>query len=193
MNWHRILKYFTLVVLLANACLSFPYVVAEEIGTLSVRMRSILDAHAQLVRQWASHPTIVNEVVKQNYVEQSLDEIKRIDRMWIEGKKEDFALSLQENKSGRFLKKRVLDNRLYTEAFLCDDQGVVVGEFPKTSDYWQGDEGKFLKSFNDGNGQIYIGPIEFDESSGEISVQISVPVLSEGETVGVLIVGLKNI
>ncbi len=192
MTWHQTLKPFALLVLLVGTWLS-PVVTADELGTLSVRMRSILDAHVLLVKQWAAHPAIVNEVMKHNYYEQSLEEIKRVDRLWIDGKQDEFARSLQENKSGQFLKKRVLENRLYTEAFLCDDKGAVVGEYPMTSDYWQGDEDKFLKSFNEGNGQVYIGPIEFDESSDEISVQISVPVKSQGATVGVLVVGLKNI
>ncbi len=193
MMWHPRLKTFILTLLLIKVWLISAYTSADELGTLSVRMRSILDAHAQLVKQWANHPAVVNEVIKHNYLEQSLDDVKQIDRMWREGKKEAFARSLQENKSGHFLKKRILENRLYTEAFLCDDQGAVVGEYPMTSDYWQGDEDKFLKSFNGGEGQVYIGPIEFDESSGEISVQISVPVRSQGATVGVLVVGLKNI
>ncbi|MFL0803183.1 MAG: PDC sensor domain-containing protein [Agarilytica sp.] len=193
MMWHPRLKTFILTLLLIKVWLISAYTSADELGTLSVRMRSILDAHAQLVKQWANHPAVVNEVIKHNYLEQSLDDVKQIDRMWREGKKEAFARSLQENKSGHFLKKRILENRLYTEAFLCDGQGAVVGEYPMTSDYWQGDEDKFLKSFNGGEGQVYIGPIEFDESSGEISVQISVPVRSQGATVGVLVVGLKNI
>ncbi len=193
MMWHPRLKTFILTLLLIKVWLISAYTSADELGALSVRMRSILDAHAQLVKQWANHPAVVNEVIKHNYLEQSLDDVKQIDRMWREGKKEAFARSLQENKSGHFLKKRILENRLYTEAFLCDDQGAVVGEYPMTSDYWQGDEDKFLKSFNGGEGQVYIGPIEFDESSGEISVQISVPVRSQGATVGVLVVGLKNI
>ncbi len=193
MKWHRVSKYFVLAILFINTWLTSAYVAADAPETLSVRMRSILDAHVELVKQWATHPTLVNEVVKHNYVKQNLDDIKQIDLLWIEGKKEVFARALQENKSGRFLKKRVLHNRLYTEAFVCDNQGAVVGEYPMTSDYWQGDEDKFLKSFNGGKGQVYIGPIELDESSGEISVQISVPVSSQGEAVGVLVVGLKNI
>ena len=51
----------------------------------------------------------------------------------------------------------------------------------KTSDYWQGDEAKFKKSFNGGAGAVFVDDVSFDKSSQTYSVQVSVPV-KEGDT-----------
>jgi len=76
--------------------------------------------------------------------------------------------------------------------FLCDKRGAVVGESPKTSDYWQGDEEKFVECYNRGDGNVFIGDLEFDDSTQSYTVQISIPVKDDGKTIGVLIVGIRN-
>ncbi|MBA4368112.1 MAG: hypothetical protein C0403_10805 [Desulfobacterium sp.] len=164
---------------------------AEEIGK---RMKAIIKAHEKNIKEWVNAPLLIESVKEQNNKKTSLEEIKRIDKDWVAGKADDFAIGLQKNKAGDFLHTKMIENTiLYAEMFLCDNQGAVVGEYPKTSDYWQGDEDKFIKCFNNGNGQVYIGPLEFDESSKTNSVQIALPVFDNGKTIGVLVVGLKNI
>ena len=79
----------------------------------------------------------------------------------------------------------------YPEAFLCDNQGANVAVSKLTSDYWQGDEDKWIKSFNNGNGKVFFGDPEFDQSSQAMQIQVSVPVLDGGKTIGVLVVGVK--
>ncbi len=63
-----------------------------------------------------------------------------------------------------------------------DNQGTNVAMTDKTSDYWQGDEAKFQKSFNGGNGAVFVDEVEFDDSSQAYLVQVSVPV-KDGDTV----------
>ena len=87
----------------------------------------------------------------------------------------------------------IQENPLYAEAFLCDNKGALVGVYPKTTDYWQGDEDKFIQSYNDGKGSIFFSPLKFDESTNTYSIQISVPVYNWNDTIGVLVVALKNI
>ncbi|OGR11485.1 MAG: hypothetical protein A2097_04355 [Desulfobacula sp. GWF2_41_7] len=160
-------------------------------------MDSIIRLHSEKIQKWVTAPEIVNSVKQQNELNMPLAEIKEIDQKWISGINNDFALSLQENTAGCFLKDKLLANRiasdLYVESFLCDQNGAVVGEYPKTTDYWQGDEDKFIKSYNDGAGRLFIGPLIFDDSTRTYSVQISIPVKDGERTIGVLIVGLRNI
>lgn len=160
---------------------------------LSERMQSILFNHSEKLREWAHDPLLVNALKEQNAKPTSLDEIKKIDEEWITGTKADFAKSLQQNAVGKYLQNKIGASPLYVEAFLCDKQGAVVGEYPGSTDYWQGDEDKFIKSFNGGNGKLFIGPIALDKSTDTISVQMSVPVKEANETIGVLVVGLRNI
>ena len=88
------------------------------------------------------------------------------------------------------LKRQVERSTSFNEAFLTDNQGANVAAFPATSDYWQGDEEKWTASFQNGNGVLFIGPLEQDESTQTLAVQVSAPVFDRGRTVGVLVVGI---
>lgn len=165
-----------------------------DLNQISPRMQSVISTHTLRVKAWAASPLLIEAVTDHNRKNMSLEEIKRIDSDWLAGKADDLATALANNPVGRFLNEKINNNNfLYTEAFLCDNQGAVVGEYPKTSDYWQGDEDKFIQSYNNGKGRDYIGPLKFDESTQAYSVQVSVPVLDGGKTIGVLVVGLNNI
>ena len=165
-----------------------------DLNRISPRMQSVVSTHTLRVKAWAASPLLIEAVMEHNRKNMSLEEIKRIDSDWLAGKSDDLATALANNPVGRFLNEKINNNRfLYAEAFLCDNQGAVVGEYPKTSDYWQGDEDKFIQSYNNGKGRDYIGPLKFDESTQTFSVQVSVPVLNGGKTIGVLVVGLNNI
>ncbi len=161
---------------------------------ISKRMESIINTHISLIEIWAKDLQIIQATKKQNQKDIDIAEIKRIDKDWVNGKIEHFISELLNNSLSRYLSKKVQSNSaLYVEAFLCDKKGALVGAYPQTSDYWQGDEDKFIKSFNNGSGHVYVGSIEYDESVKMYSVQLSVPVLDEQKTIGVLVVGLKNI
>ena len=65
-----------------------------------------------------------------------------------------------------------------------------MAAFPATSDYMQGDEEKWSASFNGGDGRVFIGSLELDESTNTVAAQVSAPVLDRGNTIGVLVVGV---
>ncbi len=161
---------------------------------ISERMQMIIDHQSAIIQKWATSPEIIASIKEQNSQNIPLDEIKKIDHEWQDGGQNKLASRLQYSKAGRFLKNKILSNsRLYAEAFLCDRQGAVVGEYPRTTDYWQGDEAKFIDSFNNGDGKIIYGHPQYDQSTKTFTVQISIPVFDKSETIGVLIVGLRNI
>ena len=148
---------------------------------------NVLEGHA-------ANPLLVRAVKEQNAKEAPLDEIKAIDKDWQSGGRQELALSLQTNRVATFLREEVLKgNHHLTEAFVCDRQGAVVSEHPKTSDYWQGDEEKFTASYNDGIGRVFIGPLQFDDSTKTYSVQVSVPVKDGDKAIGVVVLGVRNI
>ena len=51
---------------------------------------------------------------------------------------------------------------LYTEMFVMDDKGLNVGQGSVTSDYWQGDEAKYQKTFLVGPDAVFVDKPEFD-------------------------------
>jgi NitT/TauT family transport system substrate-binding protein len=163
-------------------------------GEMTEAMKAKIQGVMDTLRSFATNTVLVEAVKRQNAKRTPLAEIQNIDREWVAGYQEELARSLQANPAGRLLHQRVSsDPQLYSEAFLCDRQGAVVAEYPKTSDYWQGDEKKFTACYNHGSGRVFEGPLEFDVSTMGYSVQISIPVKEGNETIGVLIVGVRNL
>jgi hypothetical protein len=110
------------------------------------------------------------------YAARTIDQIKDLDKEWINAKEMTALMKeLNENKSAQFLKEKVKSsNYLYAEIFTTDYQGCIDAETEKTSDYWQGDEDKFIKTYGAG-GKIFIDKIKYDDSSKTTSMQISFP------------------
>lgn len=183
------MRIFTLLIALAT----FPAALfAQEQGAPSQEeLKELLRTKIRSVQHMALNPTVIRATRRQNSEKITLDLIKQRDEEWKATKDlTHFKRSLQENDAGRFLKRVVGLNKSFNEAFVTDNQGANVAAFPATSDYWQGDEEKWTASFNNGTGQIFLGPLEYDDSTKTYAVQISAPLYDRGATIGVLVVGV---
>jgi hypothetical protein len=80
----------------------------------------------------------------------------------------------------------------YTEIFAMDAKGLNVAQSTLTSDYWQGDEDKFTKSFGAGADAVNLGEVEQDESTQVFQSQVSVPISdpATGAVIGAITVGV---
>jgi putative methionine-R-sulfoxide reductase with GAF domain len=89
------------------------------------------------------------------------------------------AISLRE------YRRRFPEN---VEVFITNKYGVNVAATNRTSDLYQADEVWWLSAYNDGQGSIYIGEPEYDESAKTFSLILAVPLRRYGanELVGVL-------
>ena len=118
-------------------------------------LRELLRVKIRTVQHMALNPLMVRAVRQQNASGLSAEEIARRDKEWRATKElTPFKLSLQTSPAGRFLKSQVQRSSSFNEAFLTDDQGANVAAYPATSDYWQGDEDKWIECYNGGNGRI---------------------------------------
>ena len=177
-------------VLIALLLVSSGLAFAQE--TISSKEKeNILKVKIRTVQHMTFNPIIINAVREQNNQRLKITTIQERDEEWkATDKLTPFKRSLQNSKVGKLLKRHVTINDSLNEAFLTDNQGANIAAYPATSDYWQGDEEKWTESFNNGNGKIFIGQIEEDESTQTAAVQISAPVLDDGKTIGVLVVGI---
>lgn len=82
---------------------------------------------------------------------------------------------------------------LFTEIFVMDAKGLNVGQSDVTSDFWQGDEAKWQKTFPVGKGAVHISELEQDESTQILQSQVSVPVIdpASGEAIGAVTFGVN--
>ncbi len=134
---------------------------------------------------------LVSAIESQNAKGVSLDKIKEIDEKWMATSGEDeFIKSLLSNKCSKYLNSLRTEQPILVEIFAMDNKGALVGSSNKTSDYWQGDEDKFTKSYNNGNGEIHYGKISFDESTQAYVIQVSIPVKKSGKTIGAVTFGV---
>lgn len=154
-------------------------------------LKILLRTKMRTVQHMALNPALIQAVRRQNAEKLDINKIKQLDAEWKATKNlTPFKRSLQENSAGKMLRRYVDRNPSLNEAFLTDNQGANVAAFPATSDYWQGDEEKWTASFNDGSGLLFLGPVERDESTNTLAVQVSAPLFHQGETIGVLVVGV---
>lgn len=105
-----------------------------------------------------------------------------------------FMFSLMSNQCAYELFYLTNRHRFIREAFVMGKQGALVCLTHKTSDYWQGDEAKFIKSFAQGQGAFYYAEQAYDESIDELAQQISIPIKHENQVIGVITftIGLDN-
>jgi len=155
---------------------------------LTPGMQAELDRQKTAIAGWAASPTIVTAVLEQN----QRGPITGMDNpKWKQTRRSDaLVAAFQSNPAGQFLKSKVEDTKgANNEAFLSGSRGEKVAFVEKTTSYIHVGQAKFDVPFS--TGKAWQGQPEFDESSQTYAVQISVPVLSDGRPIGVLVVGVN--
>jgi len=133
---------------------------------------------------------IVEAVKAQNAAGRTLDEIKALDAKWqATAGVADFMKVLIDSPAGKHLAAWKQSHAYVSEVFVMDNQGANVAQTDKTSDYWQGDEAKFTECFK-GKGTVFLGRMDFDESTQTYSIQVSVPVLDGEALIGAICIGV---
>lgn len=140
---------------------------------------------------FGSDPIIIAAVKKENARGKTLSQIKTMDEKWkktpgVAG----FMKPLLNSRCGKHLQSIRDSKPYYSEIFVMDNLGANVAMSDKTSDYWQGDEAKFKKSFNKGKGGVFVDDVEFDDSSQAYLVQVSVPVKDGNKVIGAITFGI---
>ncbi len=156
-------------------------------------IEDLLGVKIRFAKHMAFNPNIVRAVEQQNAERLPLTEIKQRDEDW-KGAGDNMIPLIREttqNGVAQYFQRRVENNPAIDEVFLTDNQGANVAAYPPTSDYWQGDEEKWTASFNNGDGVVFIGPLEYDNSTRKTQVQISAPVYANNQTIGVLVLGVS--
>ena len=153
--------------------------------------QKVVDLASSTLAKLGSDPVIVSAVKSENAKGKTLEQIKDIDAKW-KGTPgiAAFMKPFLENDCATHLHKTQDSVPYYAEIFVMDDKGGNVCQTDKTSDYWQGDEAKFQKSFAGGSGSVFVDEVEFDASTQAYLVQVSVPVIDGGKAIGAITFGI---
>lgn len=147
-----------------------------------------LDKQKTVIAKWAASPEVVRAVKDQN----TKGPIKGMDNAkWKTLRSGELVVrGFQHNPAANFLKAKMKEGgTLYTETFLSASQGEKVAFAEKTTSYIHKGSAKFDVPFQ--TGKPWQGQIEVDESSRMSNIQISVPVVDGGKSIGVLVVGVS--
>jgi len=168
---------------------------------LSVSASDVSDKLTEHARSqfpgWLNNPVVIEAVKAQNAKHAALSqaEVDKLDKQWRAETKSgggpliDATLA---NPLSVYLKKVQADAQgMYTEIFVMDNKGLNVGQSDVTSDYWQGDEAKWQKTYQVGPDAIHVSDVEQDESSQVFQAQVSMPVVDGGQVIGAVTVGVN--
>jgi len=135
------------------------------------------------VSQWLSDPVVISSVKRQNseHARLTQSDIDRLDKQWRNETKQ-LDRPLVDAVLGNSLSEHLRDvadeaDGLYAEIFVMDNKGLNVGQSAVTSDYWQGDEAKWKKTYLEGPDSVLIDQIEYDDSATRFQIQVSISVV----------------
>ena len=151
------------------------------------------------VRPWLKDPAIVDAVKAQNQKNAGLTQadIDALDKKWraeTGASSQPMIQAVLSNNLSKLLKaKKEGSKGLYTEIFVMDNKGLNVGQSDVSSDYWQGDEAKWKKSYAAGAKSIHISDVEKDESTQTFQSQLSLPVVdpANNQVIGAITLGIN--
>jgi hypothetical protein len=135
-------------------------------------------------------PIVEYTVLAQNlrYAELAQAEIDGLDAKWraeLEAAEQPLISAVLSNPTSSYLTRvQAQSIGLYTEIFVMDRNGLNVGQSNISSDFWQGDEAKFLETFPAGAGAVFVDEPEFRDDVGVWAVQVNVTIGLDGAAIG---------
>lgn len=137
------------------------------------------------VREWLDTEMVRLSVETQNkrYGKLTQAEIEKLDKQWVAERESDdkplIASTLSNPLSVYLSRMQGKSMGMFAEVFVMDDKGLNVGQSSITSDFWQGDEGKFQKTFPVASDAVFIDDPEWDKDAAIWRTQINFTLTAE--------------
>ncbi|WP_420407088.1 hypothetical protein [Hoeflea sp.] len=142
------------------------------------------------MRQWMETDIVRISVKAQNDRLKKLPqaEIDALDEQWVAERESDdkplIAATLSNPLSVYLARLQGRSLGMYAEIFVMDQNGLNVGQSSITSDFWQGDEGKFQKTYGVGPDAVFIDEAEWDDGAKIWRGQVNFTLTENGESIG---------
>ncbi|MGI9386326.1 MAG: hypothetical protein ACR2OX_02745 [Methyloligellaceae bacterium] len=151
------------------------------------------------ISQWVANSHLIKAIQAQNVRHSVLtqSQIENLDRQWRAEIGADHRPLIEEI-LGRpvsiflaSIKKQ--HHGTVMEVFVMDNRGLNVAQSDVTSDYWQGDEAKFKKTYPAGPDAVFVDEVEMDESTQTFQSQVSMSIKdpATNAVIGAITVGLN--
>ena len=176
---------------IAIVIIAFVALLGFGIASAEIAPPKVVDLANSTLAAFGTDPIIVAAVKAENAKGKTLEQIKTQDAKWMaDAGVADYMKALMDSECGKYLRKIQTSAPYYAEIFVMDNLGANVAMTDKTSDYWQGDEAKFQKSFAGGAGAVFVDDVKFDDSAQAYMVQVSVPVKEGAAAIGAITFGI---
>lgn len=169
---------------LAAALLSAAGAASAQPAVPDVGALVTLDLRTEIGR-WMNHEIVKLSIAAQNerYGDLGRDKIEALDGQWRKERdsadKPLIAATLSNPLSVYLSRMQGRSLGLYAEIFVMDNKGLNVGQSSITTDFWQGDEAKYQKTFLAGTGAVFIDEPEWDETFHVWRVQLNMTIADE--------------
>jgi hypothetical protein len=166
-----------------DATAPVPQTVATTPAQAPISADIIKPEFVETLRKDLQQPVTILSVAASNTRHEGVQqaEIEKLDDAWkTEAKSDDqplIAEILSSPLSSYLLYTQAKSAGLFTEIFIMDRFGLNVGQSSVTSDYWQGDEGKFQKTFQVGPDAVFIDEPEYHDETKTWRVQVNLTIV----------------
>lgn len=147
-------------------------------------------ARLPLARAIAADTEVLKALRAKNASGETLAMIQARDRSWATNAQRALRQQLVDGPCAERLRALAQPDPSVVEVILMDARGANVCLSRETSDYWQGDEAKFQRTFGVGN-DVFVDEPALDASTGTYAVQLSLLIRVQGEKLGALTLSLK--
>ncbi|PLX37212.1 MAG: hypothetical protein C0606_11990 [Hyphomicrobiales bacterium] len=158
---------------------------AEPVGSPPDAAALLGPDFVKQVRSWVDTEIVRLSVEGQNerYGALSQEKIDALDKQWRAEREQDdkplIAATLSNPLSVYLTRIQGQSLGMFVEIFVMDNKGLNVGQSSITSDFWQGDEGKFQKTFPAGAGTVFVDEPEWDEDFKIWRAQLNMTLAAE--------------
>ena len=158
--------------------------------TAAVHIRDTAYARVARAQAIARDSSIHSAVSASNARFEPPDLVRRRDALWVANPRDPLRQEVVQAPCSAKVREMVKDDPVVVEAFVMNDRGTLVCSIAETSDYWQGDEAKWQRTFVEGK-DAFVEEPAFDASSGKYAIQLSVPIAEAGKRIGAVTLTLK--
>ncbi|ABC23570.1 hypothetical protein [Rhodospirillum rubrum] len=162
-----------------------PLHVANAAEPVSAATAEVSEAMLGEIRNQLSTPLVrtILEARRANTRSMSQSDIDGLDKAWIAqrtAKEQPLVASVMASPlSADLIRIQAQSNGLITEIIVMDARGLNAGLSAISSDYWQGDEAKYQKTFLVGGDAVFIDDPEVDKATATERLQVNMTLTDE--------------
>lgn len=159
------------------------------VGQAPPEIKTKLDAKIKQLAALSTDPEIVNAVKAHNAAPANAEAMAMTNEQWHSLSVLDpFVRATAKTPLSEYLKARKNADDTIAKIFVSGADGFKVG-FDAKTEHWT--HKGMPKHEVPMNGQIWIGSVKGDDSTGQQLIQVGLPVLDGGRPIGSIVVGLR--